>query len=81
MVVPSLGCTPSVERVCSHKVRLSEDRFGKMDPVSHKAGLRHCIELANREKKENLARYKCRSACVLDARHLDEIDACERGCS
>ncbi len=75
------GCTPSAERVCARKVKLSEDRFGKMDPVSHKKGFRHCVELAEREKREHPARYECRSACVLDAKHLDDIDACERECS
>lgn len=75
------GCTPSAERVCARKVKLSEDRFGKMDPISHKQGFRHCVELAERDKRDNLARYKCRSACVLDAKHLDEIEACERDCS
>ena len=75
------GCTPSTERVCARKVKLSEDRFGKMDPVSHKQGFRHCVELAEREKREHLERYKCRSACVLDAKHLDDVDMCERECS
>lgn len=83
VVIPSLllaGCTPSEERVCARKIKLSEDRFGKMDPVSHKKGFIHCIELAKEERQKNLPRYKCRSDCVLDARHLDEIGDCERSC-
>lgn len=74
------ACTPSAERVCARKMRLSEDRFGKLDPVSHKKGFLHCIELATEERRQNPARYKCRGNCVLDARKLDELADCDQTC-
>lgn len=80
LVLTALGCTPSEERVCARKVKLSEDRFGKMDPVSHRKGFKHCIDLAKEERSKNPVRYKCRGNCVLDARHLDEIGECEQAC-
>ncbi len=75
-----IACTPSEERVCARKIKLSEDRFGKMDRVSHRKGFLHCIELAKDERAKHPARYKCRADCVLDARHLDEIGECEQAC-
>lgn len=74
------GCTPGVERVCARRMRVSEDRFGKLDPVAHKKGFLHCVELAKREKQENLPRYKCRADCVLDHKHLDDVGECEAKC-
>lgn len=75
-----VGCTPSAERVCARKMKLSEDRFGKLDPVSHKAGFRHCVELAIEERKKDPKGYKCRGNCLLDARHLDELADCDKSC-
>lgn len=81
LAVALAGCTPSAERLCGRKMRLSEDRFGKLDPASRKKGYAHCIELANQEKRENPKRYRCRAACVLDARHLDDAMECDKSCS
>ena len=74
------GCTPSAERVCGRRMRVSEDRFGKLDPLSHRKGFEHCIELANLEKRENLARYKCRADCVFDNKHIEDVGECESKC-
>lgn len=74
------GCTPSAERVCGRKMRLSEDRFGKLDPASRKKGFAHCIELAKEEQRVSPAKYKCRANCVLDGRKLDEVMECDKSC-
>jgi len=79
-VILGAGCAPSVERVCARRMRVSEDRFGKLDPVSHRKGFEHCIELANREKRDNLARYKCRADCAFDYKHLEDVGECEAKC-
>lgn len=79
-VVLLVGCTPSAERVCAKRMRVSEDRFGKLDPPAHRKGFQHCLELANREKRDNLPRYKCRADCVLEHKHLDEVGECEAKC-
>jgi hypothetical protein len=75
-----IGCTPSPERVCGWRMRLSEERFGKTDAATHRNGLKHCLDLAKRERATNPARYKCRADCALDARHLDQIFECEKNC-
>jgi hypothetical protein len=80
LVVALLGCTPSAERVCAKRMRVSEDRFGKLDPVSHRKGFVHCVEVAEKEKRENLPRYKCRADCVLDHKHLEDVGECEAKC-
>jgi hypothetical protein len=61
-------------------MRVSEDRFGKLDPVSHRKGFEHCIELANREKRDNLTRYKCRADCVFEYKHRVDVGECDSMC-
>lgn len=80
LLVLLAGCTPGAERVCARRMKVSEDRFGKLDPVSHRKGFVHCVELAEREKRENLPRYKCRADCVLDHKHLEDVGDCEAKC-
>lgn len=75
-----IGCTPSPERVCGWRMRLSEERFGRSDPATRRRGVEHCLELARKERAENPARYKCRSLCALDSRHLDQVFECEKNC-
>jgi hypothetical protein len=74
------ACTPSPERVCARKMRLSEERFGRTDPATRKRGIEHCLELARAEKQADPKKYKCRADCFLEHKRLDDAAECDKRC-
>lgn len=74
------ACTPSPERVCARKVRLSEERFGRTDPDTRRRGVEHCLDLARQEKKSDPKRYKCRADCLFETKRLDDAAECDQHC-
>ena len=75
-----IACTPSAERLCARKMRLSEERFGRSDPDTRKRGIEHCLELARAEKKADQKKYKCRADCFFDNKRLDDAAECDKHC-
>ncbi|GAC1353065.1 MAG: hypothetical protein NVSMB1_22450 [Polyangiales bacterium] len=76
-----IGCTPSPERLCARKMRLSEDQWGKMAPEVHRLGLKNCIEDARQRQRDDKKRYACHADCVMSSKGLYDGADCERQCN
>ena len=74
------ACTPSPERVCARKMKMSEERFGRSDPDTRRRGIEHCLDLARQEKTADPTRYKCRAECFFENKRLDDAAECDKRC-
>jgi hypothetical protein len=82
-VLVAMGCSKSAtpESVCSHQTSLMAKEFGSKIPEKERAESNaKCLTFNTALQKENPAKWKCHSGCVLAAKTVLETMGCKKSC-